>query len=551
MEADPLSVFAILATLASLTIILSKLLLFPKTHVPKLPPGPKPWPLIGNLNLIGPLPHQSLHKLAQKYGPIMQLKFGSLPVVVASSAEMAKLFLKTHDHIFASRPKTAAGKYTTYNYSNITWAPYGPYWRQGRKIYLTELFSSKRLDSYEYIRVEERRDFVSRLYALSGQPIVLKDQLSRVTLSVISRIVLGKKYFIEPETETTSSSLVKLEEFQEMLDELFLLNGVLNIGDWIPWLRFFDLQGYEKRMKALKKRFDRFHHRVLDEHKAKREEGQNGNFAPKDMVDLLLELAENPDLEVKLNHDGVKGFIQSCFTRLLDFSFLFLWYPRGSHHGIHKNESPKNDLIAGGTDTSATTVEWAMSELIKQPNLIEKTNEELDRVIGQHRWVEERDIPNLPYIDSIVKETMRKHPVAVLLAPHLALEDCHVSGYDIRRGTPVFINTWSIGRDPSVWDQPEEFRPERFLEKAVDVKGQSFELLPFGSGRRMCPGYSLGLKMIRSSLANLLHGFTWKLPDTMRAENLGMEEVYGLATVRKFPLVAVMEPRLPVHLYQL
>ncbi|PON41315.1 Cytochrome P450, E-class, group I [Parasponia andersonii] len=519
MEADPPSVFAILATLASLTIILSKLLLFPKTHLPKLPPGPKPWPLIGNLNLIGPLPHQSLHKLAQKYGPIMQLKFGSLPVVVASSAEMARHFLKTHDHIFASRPKTAAGKYTTYNYSNITWAPYGPYWRQGGKIYLTELFSSKRLDSYEYIRVEERRDFVSRIYALSGQPIVLKDQLSRVTLSVISRIVLGKKYFTEPETETTSSSLVKLEEFQEMLGELFLLNGVLNIGDWIPWLRFLDLQGYEKRMKALKKRFDRFHQQVLDEHKAKRGKEQNGNFAPKDMVDLLLELAENPDLEVKLNYDGVKGFIR--------------------------------DLIAGGTDTSATTVEWAMSELIKQPNLIEKTNEELDRVIGQHRWVEERDIPNLPYIDSIVKETMRKHPVAVLLAPHLALEDWHVSGYDIRRSTPVFINTWSIGRDPSVWDQPEEFRPERFLEKAVDVKGQSFELLPFGSGRRMCPGYSLGLKMIRSSLANLLHGFTWKLPDTMRAENLGMEEVYGLATVRKFPLVAVMEPRLPVHLYQL
>ena len=192
-----------------------------------------------------------------------------------------------------------------------------------------------------------------------------------------------------------------------------------------------------------------------------------------------------------------------------------------------------------------------MSELIKQPNLIKKANEELDTVVGQERWVEERDIQNLPYIDSIVKETMRKHPVAVLLAPHLAIEDCHVSGYDVSQGTVVFINTWSMGRDPSVWDQPEEFRPERFLDKAVDVKGQSFELLPFGSGRRMCPGYSLGLKMINTSLANLLHGFTWKLPETVKAEDVGMEEVYGLATVRKVPLVAVMEPRLRVHLYQL
>ena len=206
------------------------------------------------------------------------------------------------------------------------------------------------------------------------------------------------------------------------------------------------------------------------------------------------------------------------------------------------------DLIAGGTDTSATTVEWAMSELLKQPHLIRKATEELDRVIGRDRLVEERDIPQLPYINAIMKETMRKHPVAVL-APHLALEDCNIAGYEIRKGTRIFINTWSIGRNPSIWDAPEEFCPERFLGKDIDVKGQNFELLPFGSGRRMCPGYSLGLKMISSSLANLLHGFNWKLPDNMKVEDLGMDEVYGLATPRKFPLIAVVEPRLPLNLY--
>ncbi|XP_030490755.2 trimethyltridecatetraene synthase [Cannabis sativa] len=511
-----------LATLASFIILISKRLnSSPKLHPP---PGPKPWPLIGNLNLIGPLPHQSLHKLSQKYGPIMQLKFGSFPVVVVSSAEMAKLILRTHDHVFASRPKTAAGKYTGYNYSKLTWSPYGPHWRQGRRIFLTELFNSKRLESYEYIRVEERRQFLSRLFALSGKPVVIKEQLSRVTLSVISRIVLGKKYFKEPESASSTpetTSLVKLEEFQEMLDELFLLNGVLNIGDWIPFLSFLDLQGYVKRMNSLSKKFHRFHDHVIDEHKANRmEQGQKGNFEPKDMVDFLLELRETPDLEVKLSYDSIKAFIQ--------------------------------ELVAGGTDTSATTVEWAMSEVIRQPNIIEKAKEELDRVIGQQRWVEERDIPNLPYIDSIIKETMRKHPVAVLLAPHFALRDCHVSGYDIRQGTTVFVNTWSLGRDPSAWDKPDEFRPERFLEPdkmGVDINGQSFELLPFGSGRRMCPGYSLGIKMISSILANMLHGFTWKLPETMDGEDVSMEEVYGLATIRKVPLVAVMEPRLPIHLY--
>ncbi|XP_044464643.1 trimethyltridecatetraene synthase-like [Mangifera indica] len=477
------------------------------------PPGPKPWPIIGNLNLIGPLPHQSLHKLAQKYGPIMQLQFGSFPVVVASSAEMAKLFLKTHDHIFASRPPTAVGKYTNYNYLNVAWAPYGPYWRQGRKIYLTQLFSSKRLESYEYIRAEELRAFISRLHSLSGKPVVLKGHLTQVTLSVISRIVLGKKYFSELESE--NSSIGTLEEFQEMLDELFLLNGVLNIGDWIPWVDFLDLQGYVKRMKAIKKRFDRFHEHVFDEHKAKSREVKDSDV--KDMVDLLLQLADDPDLDAKLTFDSLKGLTQ--------------------------------DLIAGGTDTAATTVEWAMSELMKQPELIKRATEELDRVIGRERWVEEKDIPQLPYIDAIMKETMRKHPVVVLLVPHLALEDCNVAGYHIRKGTRVFINSWGLGRDPSIWEAPEEFRPERFLGKAIDVKGQSFELLPFGSGRRMCPGYSLGLKMIGSILANMLHGFKWKLPGNMKPEEISMEEVFGLATIRKFPLTAVMEPRLPLHLY--
>lgn len=327
------AVLTLICLAAALAFVPKTLFRKRQSYKLKLPPGPKPWPIIGNLNLIGPLPHQSLHKLSRQYGPIMQLKFGSFPVVIASSAQMAKQFLKTHDHIFASRPQTAAGKYTTYNYSNITWAPYGPYWRQGRKIYLSELFSSKRLESYEYIRVEERRAFLSRLYLLSGKPIQLKDQLSRVTLSVISRIVLGKKYFSESKSD--KSSIVTLEEFQEMLDELFLLNGVLNIGDWIPWLKFLDLQGYEKRMKALKKKFDRFHDYVFDEHKAKKLDRENNNikdFKTNDMVDLLLQLADDPDLDVKLTYDSVKGFTQvrGCVYTYIWFKFCHSFSPNFS-----------------------------------------------------------------------------------------------------------------------------------------------------------------------------------------------------------------------------
>ncbi|XP_058227308.1 trimethyltridecatetraene synthase-like [Rhododendron vialii] len=498
------------AWLATATLLLLSTTLRRRRKL-NLPPGPNPWPIIGNLNLIGSLPHRSLDSLSQKYGPIMHLRFGSFPVVVGSSVDMAKMFLKTMDVTFASRPKTAAGKYTTYNYSDITWSPYGAYWRQARRMCLMELFSAKRLESYEYIRVEEMKALLKELHGSAGEPVMLKNHLSTVSLNVISRMVLGKRYLDEAE-----NSIVEPEEFKKMLDELFLLNGVFNIGDSIPWIDFMDLQGYIKRMKIVAKKFDRFLEHVLDEHNARKKE-EAGNFVAKDMVDVLLQLAEDPNLEIKLERHGVKAFTQ--------------------------------DLLAGGTESSAVTVEWAISELLRKPEMFEKAREELDRVIGRDRWVDEKDVSNLPFIDAIVKETMRLHPVAPMLVPRLAREDCKVAGYDIEKGTRVLVNVWTIGRDPTLWDQPNEFFPDRFIGKTIDVKGQDFELLPFGSGRRMCPGYMLGLKVIQSSLANLLHGFTWNLPDGMKKEDLDMEELFGLSMPKKFPLAVVAKPRLPLPLY--
>jgi cytochrome P450 len=232
---------------------------------------------------------------------------------------------------------------------------------------------------------------------------------------------------------------------------------------------------------------------------------------------VLLQLADDPNLEVQLSRDNVKAIIQ--------------------------------DALLGGSDTSAVTIEWAISELIKNPKLLGKATEELDRVVGRERLVTERDLPALPYIEAILKETFRLHPVAPMLVPHLAREDARVDGYDIPAGTVAFINVWSIGRDPTLWDAPEEFRPERFIGSKIDVKGQDFELLPFGSGRRMCPGLSLGLKVTLLSIANLLHGFVWRLPDGMAVEELSMEEIFLLAVPRKNPLEAVVEPRLQSHLY--
>ncbi|XP_030526291.2 trimethyltridecatetraene synthase-like [Rhodamnia argentea] len=498
------------AWLATLALLLLSLRLRRRNH--NLPPGPKPWPIIGNLNLIGPLPHRSLHELSKTYGPIMQLCFGSFPVVVFSSVEGAKAVLKTNDVAFAGRPKTATGKYTTYNYSDIAWSPYGPYWRQARKLCIVELFSAKRLESYEHIRTEELMSLLRNLYHSRGAHLPLKDHLCSLSLNVISRMVLGKKY-----TEDTENPIVRPDVLKKMLEEFFFLNGTLNIGDSIPWLDFLDLQGYIKRMKALNKKMDRFLEHVLAEHDVRRR--GVANYVAKDMVDVLLQLSEDPNLEVKIDRIAVKAFTQ--------------------------------DLIAGGTESSATTVEWVMSELLKKPQIFKKATEELDRVIGRDRWVSEKDIASPPYIDAIAKETMRLHPVAPMLTPRMTREDCKIDGYDIPKGTRALVLMWSIGRDPKVWDAPDEFQPERFLGRDIDVKGQSFELLPFGSGRRMCPGYSLGLKVIQASLANLLHGFNWRLPGGMSKEDLDMEEIFGLTTPRKNSLVAVAEPRLLDHMYSL
>ncbi|XP_045787703.1 trimethyltridecatetraene synthase-like [Trifolium pratense] len=478
-----------------------------------LPPGPKPWPIIGNLNLMGSLPHQSFHGLTQKYGPIMHIWLGSKPVIVGSSAKIAKEFLKTHDATLAGRPKFSAGKYTTYNYSDMTWSQYGPYWRQARRICLLELFSARRLQSYEFIRNQELHAFLHELFNSKNKTILLKDHLLNLNLNIISRMVLGKNYL-----EKTENAFISPDEFKKMLEELFMLNGVLNIGDFIPWINFLDFQGYVKRMKALGKKFDWFMEHVLEEHIEKRKNAKD--YVAKDMVDVLLQLAEDPNLEVKLERPGVKGFTQ--------------------------------DLIAGGTESSTVTVEWAMSELMKNPEIFKKATEELDRVIGKDRWVEENDFVNLPYLYAIAKETMRLHPVAPLLVPREAREDCNVDGYDIPKGTLIFVNSWGIGRDSNSWDNPYEFNPERFIGNDIDVKGHDYELLAFGAGRRMCPGYPLGIKVIQLSLANLLHGFNWRLSDNnVKNEDLNMEEIFGLSTPKKIPLEVVAEPRLADHLYSL
>ncbi|CAO2034693.1 unnamed protein product [Urochloa humidicola] len=512
MELSPLLVAFLAMTLATI-IILCKCRATHRGHkVYNLPPGPSPWPVMGNLNLLGTLPHRSIQELSKKHGPLMLLRFGSFPVVVGSSVDMARFFLKTHDVLFLDRPRTAAGKHTTYDYSDITWLHYGPRWIQARRICATELFSTRRIASSKHIRADEVRALVRGLFAAAepGVPVHLnKDHLFPIGMNMVTRIVLGKRFFGEG-VDAVAGPVWSVAELKWMLDELMQLNGVVNVGDWVPWLGWADLQGYVRRMKKVGRKLNAFMEHVIDEHgERRRREGEG--FVAKDLLDVLMD----PTLDLEVTH--VKGFTQ--------------------------------DLISGGTEGGTATVDWAMSELLRKPTVLATATEELDRVVGRGRWVAEEDLPRLPFLQAIVKETMRLHPVSPLLSPRVAREDASIAGYDIPRGTLVHVNVWAIGRDPAVWDAPDEFVPERFIGSEVDVVGQDLELLPFGSGRRMCPGYSLGLKMVQLSLANMLHDFTWRLPEGMKEEDITMEEVFGLTTARKFPLEVLVRPRLPAQLY--
>ncbi|GJN31540.1 hypothetical protein PR202_gb19951 [Eleusine coracana subsp. coracana] len=443
MELLPwVSILAAVVLATALMLVTTVLNRRSKLNKYKLPPGPRPWPVIGNLNLIGPLPQHSLHKLSAQYGPLMSLRFGFVPVVVGSSVDAARSILKTNDLAFIDRPRTAAGKYTSYNIHHAVVA-------------------------------------VRRLLAPGEEAVADRAAQHEAAQAVRAGASRGGE---RDAARPARRGIVYRS-----------CGGAERPPD--------DGQPQQK---------------VLDEHNERRQrEGEA--FVARDMVDKLLQLADDPNLKVPITRDGVKAFTL--------------------------------ELFAAGTDTSAATVEWAMTELVKKPAVLTKATEELDRVVGRNRLVAEGDIPNLPYFDAIVKETMRTHPVAPLLTPRQSREDTSIDGYDIPAGTRVLINIMAICRDPKVWDAPMEFRPERFIGSSVDVRGQDLELLPFGSGRRMCPGHTLGLKMVQVTLANLLHAFHWKLPDGMVAEELSMEEVFRMNVLRKVPLEAVAEPKLPAHLY--
>eukprot|EP00253_Pinus_taeda_P003027 PITA_03027 len=475
----------------------------------KLPPGPLSLPIIGNLHLLGKLPHQALAALSVKYGPLMSLRLGSTLTFVASSPEVAREFLKTHDQLFANRSQPGTSKHLSFNFAGIVFTPYSPYWTQMRKLCALELLSSKRLESFRSIREEEVSAMIRSIMnsdACNGYcPISINQTVSSLATDIICRMAFGKKY-----SDQDSKA------FNSMVKEGFLLLGSFNIGDYIPFLDWMDLQGLNRRMKKLHTTQNQLLEKVIEEHV-----GQKRANISHDLVDVLLAAYADKDREFQISRDSIKAI-------------LF-------------------DMLLGGSDTGPTIMEWAMSEALRNPPVMKRLQDELERVVGMDRMVSESDLPHLVYLQAMVKETLRLHPAASLVERSLYAESCNVMDYEIPHKAHVIINLWAIGRDPKSWEDAEVFKPERFMERVgseVDANGldQNFAWLPFGAGRRTCPGRQLGMLLLEFGLAQLFHCFNWRLPlDGMNGKNqeLDMTERFnGITLPRAHELRAIPTPRL-------
>lgn len=466
----------------------------------KLPPGPPALPVIGHLHLLGKSPHRSLCDLSKAYGPLMFLRLGSVPLIVASTPAMAKQILQTHDQAFTSRVVTAAVDAVYGSCQGITFSDAGPYWKFLRQLCATDLFSARRMESYKPIRMEEVGTLLRSVLADSinnnRNLVSVRPLLQTATNNIISRMAVG---------QLSTNILQPVTEAMEAL-------GAVNLGDFIPFLNWIDLQGCLRRSKIAGRKFNAAFQALIDG----RREQRGGNYdPPADVLDILLLASLNCPQNIQITDDHIKAALL--------------------------------DIFGGGSDTSAVLIEWALGELLANPIKMKTLEEELETVVGRARRVQESDIPNMPWLRAVVKETMRLHPVVPFLVPRESTKPCQISGYEIPAKTQVYVNTWAIGRDPEAWEKPSEFWPERFFHGSsnVDVGGQHFELLPFGSGRRLCPGRSLGLLNVQLILASLLQAFSWSVED-----ELDMSEKCGILMSKAKPLVASVTPKLPSRIYE-
>ncbi|KAK6921154.1 Cytochrome P450, partial [Dillenia turbinata] len=449
----------------------------------KLPPGPQALPIIGNLHMLGSHPHQKLCSLSKKYGPIMSIRLGKELAIVVSSPEAAKRFLKTHETTFLGRPKNQAADRLSYGRKAMSFSDYGPYWRSLRKLYMVELLSSAKINSFAGIRRKEVGLAVNsvREAALAGQVV----DVSAVVAALIENIT-----YIMIFGESARDENYKLKH---VIEEAMMVVSSFDLSDYVPNLQAFDLQGIKARTESAFLLMDKILEAI--------------NRGPKDVVDMLL-------LHMNYSTNSVEE------PRLTVKAIIF-------------------ELLTGAIHTSTTAIEWVISELLQHPRVMKKLQQEIQSIIGLDRMIEEADLAKFKYLDMVLKESLRLHPVGELLIPRQSMEDARIEDYHIPKNSIILVNAWAVGRDPDVWSEKvNDFYPERFQDNNIEISDQNFQLIPFGSGRRSCPGMQLGLRNVKLVVAQLVHCFDWELPDNMLAGDLDMSEKHGLTTRRAKNLLA-------------
>ncbi|GMJ07821.1 cytochrome P450, family 81, subfamily D, polypeptide 8 [Hibiscus trionum] len=477
-----------------------KFLIRSKISDKNLPPSPPSIPFLGHVHLIKQPIHRLYHRLSQKYGPIISLRFGIRRVVVVSSSTAAEECFTKLDIVLANRPYVLVGKYLCYNYSTMVAAPYGDHWRNLRRIGAIELFSSSRLNAFQGIRQDEVKQLLMRLQSSSSSTddnragftkVQLKSMFIDLALNNIMRMVAGKRYHgggTDNEREA--------KEFRELMEEAFAVGGVSHPVDFFPILNWIGGRNFVTKVKDIGERMDRFMQSLIDDIRGKTQSGATT------VVHHLLSLQQ---AEPHYYSDQIiKGLIQV--------------------------------MLFAGTDTAAITLEWAMSNLLNNPHVLNKARAEIDSEIGQHNLLNEADIPKLPYLRGIVLETLRLYPPGPLLVPHMASADCKISGYDVPRDTVVIFNAWAIHRDPELWDDPTSFKPERF----ENGEEESNKMMPFGLGRRVCPGAGLAQRIVGLTLGSLIQCFEW---ERVSEEEVDMAEGGGTTMPKIVPLEAMCKPR--------
>ncbi|KAJ4820185.1 cytochrome P450 family 71 polypeptide [Rhynchospora pubera] len=460
----------------------------------RIPPGPWTLPIIGSLHHLvrSKLPHRTLYNLARSHGPVMLLRAGQTDLVIITSREAAEEVMKTHDANFSDRPLLFTANMCNSG-CDIVFSN-GPYWRQLRRICVNGLLSSKKVKSLSSIQHEEVSHMLKSLSTFSDKksPVKLIEKVSDVSNNIVARVTFGGRF-------------TRKEVFLKALKEVTEQVSWFSLSDFFPSLSQMDVKMKTKSLRTYRI-LDTLTEEIVQEHLAMQKQQQ---------------INREEDIEYNLVYDLIKAMEDGNGGLPITFDSV---------------KAVILDMFAGGTDTTTTTVEWTMAELVKHPEIMAKVQAEIRHVVGEKTDIDDNDIIKLNYLKLVIKETLRLHPPLPLLIPRQCNETSQILGYSISSGARVIINGWALGRDPENWSDADKFIPERFEGSRVDLKGNNFEFVPFGAGRRSCPGMGFGMAVIEITLSRLLLHFDWKLPDGVKPNDLDMTEEFGVVCHKKSPL---------------